>query len=142
MWEYFGLILNHHRCGDRGAGFCESGHSLDTQMALTDVGVAVRTRAARGRTVVEVNEGQKAGVLGCEALDVVEGMNAAVTDKHVAGVNADAEARIRAEGGDEGGELLVGAEHLRALAGRCLQKEGTVRGGVWKNTCDVGAHIR
>ena len=77
-------------------------------------------------------------MLGREAVDV--GYRVRATDKHMAGVHADAEARI-IEGRHETDELLIRAEHLRSLPSGGLQQNGTGLRSELHGMKNIRAHV-
>ena len=95
--------------------------------SLEDVGVPVAVRAELGGRVVEMEAAQ---TVEADALvDLVEGRSEGlrvgdVDSRHpeVAGVEAQAEARVAVEAVDEDGELVHGAADRPAGSGRVLEQ--------------------
>jgi hypothetical protein len=105
----------------------EEGAEPFAHQALEDVGVPVAVRAELGSRVVEVEAAQ---TVEADALvDLVEGRGedrrvGDVDSRHpqVAGVQAEAEARVAVEAVDEDGELVHGAADRPAGSGRVLEQ--------------------
>ena len=128
---FFSRLLDDF--GYRNSCLCDGSHGRETNVPLTDKGMAVQTGPTRRGRVIEVDQ-------RCQVLGFLEGGKRVVPrNKDVTGVDTDTETWV-IEGGNELDKSGGVTEKLRALTGWCLEQQRTGRCRVFYADGDVGSH--